>query len=164
MVAAAANLHSLLLQHAHARRRLARIEHAGLGALQALHVAVGHRGNATHALHDVQHQALGLQQRTNLARDNHGNVALLHARTILHQYLDLHIRVETPEHLLGNLDTGQDAVFLNQQMALAHSILRNTTQRGVVAVANVLGKREVNQPVNKFFDIHAVVWPVEINT
>jgi hypothetical protein len=49
-------------------------------------------------------------------------------------------------------------------MRLAHCILRNTTQRGVVAIANILGKREVNESVYKFFDIHVVVGSVEIYT
>ena len=77
VVTAAANLHGLLLQHAHARRRLAGVKHAGLRTLQALHIFVRHGGNTTHALHDVQHQTLRLQQRAHAAGDNHGYVALL---------------------------------------------------------------------------------------
>jgi hypothetical protein len=49
-------------------------------------------------------------------------------------------------------------------MALAHSIFWNTTQGGVVAVTDILRKREVYQPVNQFLDIHFVIGPVEINT
>ena len=164
MVAATTNLHSLLLQHTQAWCGLTRVEYTGLGTLQALYVLVSHRGNTTHALHNVQHQTLCLQQRARLTRHNHSDVALLHTGTILHQHLDLHRRIETMEHLLGNLDACQDTIFLDEQMRLTHGILRNTTQRGVVTIANILGKRQVNQLVNQFFDIHVVVWPVEINT
>ena len=55
------------------------------------------------------------------------------------------------EHFLGNLYTCQDAVFLDQEVALAHSILRDTTQRGVVAIADILCKSEVYQSVVQFF-------------
>ena len=60
MVATATDLHGLLLEHTHARRRLAGIEHTGLRTLQSLHVLIGHGGDTAHALHDIQHQALRL--------------------------------------------------------------------------------------------------------
>ena len=49
-------------------------------------------------------------------------------------------------------------------MTLAHSILWNTTQSGVVAITDILRKREVYQSVNQFLNIHFVIGPVEINT
>ena len=148
MVAAAANLHGLLLEHAHARSGLAGVEHAGARSLQSLHVLIGHGGNAAHALHDVQHQALSLKQRAHLARDNHGDIALLHPTSVAHQHLHLHRWIEAAEHLLGYLHTSQYAVFLNEKMALTHCIFRNAAEGGVVAVANVLGKRQVDEPVD----------------
>ena len=105
VVAAAANLHGLLLQHTHTWRRLAGVKHTGTSALQPFDIPVGHRGDTAHTLHDIQHQALRLQQRTHTSRHNHSDVAFLHAATVAHQYLDLHLRVEAVEHLLGNLDT-----------------------------------------------------------
>ena len=164
VVASATNLNSLLLQHAHARSSFAGVEHAGLGALQMLYILVGHGGNTTHALHDVEHKTLGLQQGASLTGNNHGYVALLDTGTILHQHLDLHVGVETMEHLLGNLDASQDAVFLDEQMALAHGILRNTAQSGVVAVTNIFSERQVDESVYKLLNIHVVVGPVEIDT
>ena len=115
VVAASANLHGLLLEHAHAGGGLAGVEHAGLGALQPLDILVGHGGNAAHALHDVEHESLGLQQGAHATGDNHGDVALLDARAVLHEHLDLHVGVEAAEHFLGDLDAGQDAVFLDEQ-------------------------------------------------
>ena len=150
MVTAAANLHGLLLEHTHARRSLAGIEHSGTRSLQPFHILTGHGGDTAHALHDVQHQTLRLQQRTHLAGDNHSDVALLHLASITHQHLDLHLRVEAVEHFLSDFHAGQDTVFLNQEMALAHRILGDAAQGGMVAVANVLGKRQVNKSVDQF--------------
>ena len=105
MVTSSTNLDGLFLQHAHAWCRLTGVQDACLSTLQMLNILIGHGSDTTHALHDVQHQTFSLKQRTHLARDYHGNIALLHTRSILHQDLDLHVRVETTEHLFGNLDT-----------------------------------------------------------
>ena len=163
VVAASSNLHGLFLQHAHAGCGLASVQHAGLGALQPLHVAVGHGGYAAHALHDVEHETLRLQQRAHTARDDHGNVALMDMGAVLHEYLDLHVGIKAAKYLLGYLDACQYAVLLDEQVALAHGVLRNATQGGVVAVANVFGKRQVDEPVNELLDIHGVIGSVEID-
>ena len=55
-----ANLHSLLLQDAHAGRCLPRVKDMAARSLHAFHVTVGHRRYAAHALHDVQHEAFSL--------------------------------------------------------------------------------------------------------
>ena len=151
MVATTANLNGLLFQHTHARSGLTSVEHAGLGAFQMLYVTVGHSGDATHALHDVQHQALRLQQRAHLACDDHGNVALLHTTAVAHEHFHLHLRVETVKHLLGNLHTCQDTILLDEQVRLAHRVLWDTTQGGMVTVTYIFCKRQINQSVNKFF-------------
>ena len=150
VVASASDLHGLLLEHAHAGRRLAGVEHTCLRTLQPLYILVCHRGDTAHALHDVQHQALRLQQRAYLTCHYHGDVALLHTRTVAHQHLHLHGGVEAAEHLLGNLHTGEDAVFLDQQMRLAHRVLRDATERGMVTVTDILGKRQIDKSVNQF--------------
>ena len=135
-----------------------------MGALQTLHILIGHRGDAAHTLHDIQHQTLRLKQRAHLTSDDHGDVALLHTTPITHQYLHLHGGVETVEHLLGHFHASQNTVLLDEQVRLTHRILRDAAQCGMVAVADILCKRQINQSVNQFFDIHVVVWPVEINT
>ena len=85
------------------------------------------------------------------ARVKKGDVALLHTRTILHQHLHLHGGIETVEYLLGYLHTSQNTVFLDEQMTLTHRVVRNTAQGGMIAIADILGKRQVNQSVNQFF-------------
>ena len=56
------------------------------------------------------------------------------------------------EHLLGNLDTSQDAVLLNQKVRLTHRILGDATECGMVTVTDIFSKRQVNKPVNEFFN------------
>ena len=68
--------------------------------------------------------------------------------TVLNEYLDLHLGVKAVEDLLGNLDAGKDALFLDEEFALAVSIGRDATERGVVAIAYIFGKRQINQSVN----------------
>jgi hypothetical protein len=82
---------------------------------------------------------------------------------VLHEYLDLHVGIKAAKYLLGYLDACQDAVLLDEQVALAHGVLRNAAQGGVVAVANVFGKRQVDEPVNELLDIHGVIGSVEID-
>ena len=151
VVTATADLHGLLLEHTHAWGGLAGIEHTGAGALEALHVSVSHGGDAAHTLHDIEHEALCLQQGAHASADNHGDIALLHAAAVAHQHFHLHLRVETAEHLLGHFHASQDAILLDEQMATAHGILWDAAERGMVAVADILGKRQVNQSVDKFF-------------
>ena len=60
------------------------------------------------------------------------------AGAILHENLDLHGGVEAVEHLFGNLYTSQNAIFLDEQVRLAHCILRNTTDRSMSLSTNSL--------------------------
>ena len=145
MVHAAANLHSLLFEHTHARSGLASVEDVGLGTFEALHILGSHGGDAAHALHDVEHEALSLEQRASLALHDHGDVALLHVGTVLDEHLHLHGRVEAGEHLLRNLYTCQHAIFLDEQVALTHGVLWDTTQGCVVAITDILSKCQVYQ-------------------
>ena len=148
MIASTTDLHCLFLEHTHAGSGLTGIENTGLGAFQMLNITVSHRGDTTHTLHDVKHQALCLQQRTDLSRNHHCYIAFLHTTAITHQYLYLHGGVETTEHLLGNLHTCKNTIFLDEKMTLAHSILRDTTQRGVITIAYIFGKRQIDKSVN----------------
>ena len=145
-------LHSLFLQHTHSRGCLACVEHTGLGACiyQCLLVFVGHSGYAAHALHDVEHQALCLQQTLHLTAYYHRHIALLHLGAIVYQHLHLQCGVKATEHLLSHLYASQYAIFLHQQATLAHSVGRYATQRGVVAIAYILGKTQVYEFVGQF--------------
>ena len=66
---------------------------------------------------------------------------------VLDIYFHLHRGVEAAEHFLGYLHTGKDALFLDEEFALAVSIGRDATERGVVAVANVFSKGEVDETI-----------------
>jgi hypothetical protein len=51
------------------------------------------------------------------------------------------------EHLLGHFHTCQDAIFLDEQMAFAHGIFRDAAKRGMVTVAYIFSKRQVDESV-----------------
>ena len=152
MVHAAANLHGLLLQHAHAWSGLARIEYTRLCTSidECLLIFVRHRGYARHTLQDVQHQALRLQEALLPTLHAHHDVAGLYVRPVFDIYFHLQLRVETVEHLFGYLHAGKDAFFLYQQLALPHLVGRDAAQGGMVTVTNVLGKCKVYQAVVQF--------------
>lgn len=67
------------------------------------------------------------------------------------------VGVETMEDLFGGTLAGKDAFFLDHQFALAHGIRGDAAERGVVAVADVLSKGEVDEAVGKFFLFFFVV-------
>ena len=62
VVAAAADADGHLVQHAHARRGFARVDHLCFEPVQFLDVNGRLRRYAAHPLHDVQQDAFGLQQ------------------------------------------------------------------------------------------------------
>ena len=140
MVHSPTNLHGLLLQHAHARSGLAGVQHVSTRSFQTLHVTLGHSGDTAHALHNVKHETLGLQQGAHLARHNHGDITFLHVRTIFHQHFNPHGGVKTGEYTLGYFHACQDAFFLDEQLALAHGVFRNTAQSSMVSIADILGE------------------------
>jgi hypothetical protein len=55
------------------------------------------------------------------------------------------------EHLLGYLHTGKDTLFLDEQLALAHTVGWNATQCGVVTITNILAEGQVYQSFVQFF-------------
>ena len=147
MVHTTTNLHCLLLQHTETWSSLTGVEDVSLGTFKALYILSGHGSNTAHTLHDVEHETLSLKQRTGLALYDHSDVALLHVGTILQQNLYLHGRIEACEHLLSHFYTSQNAIFLDEQMALTHGVLWNATQGCVVAITDILSKCQVYQLV-----------------
>ena len=144
VVHAATDANSLLLDHTHTRSSLAGVEHMGLRAFQLLHILTGGGSDAAHALHDVEHQTLGLQQRLYLTLHYEGDVALLYLCAILDEDRHLQLGIEGLEDTACHLYTGQYAIFLDDQLALTHLRGGNATERGVIAIANVLGESQLN--------------------
>ena len=149
MVHTPTDLHSLLLDHAQTRRGLTGIQHPCLRTLQCLHILASLGSDTTHALHHVQHQTLGLQQRLNLALDHKGDVALLHFGSILDECGHLQFRIECMENAFCHGHTCQHAIFLHDQLALAHLRSGDATERCMVAVANVFREGQPNQLSNQ---------------
>ena len=150
MINASADFHSLFLKHAKSRCCLTSVQHTCMSTFQTLNIFICNSSNATHTLHDVQHQTFCLKKRAHFARHNHGNVSHLHRSTVFNEHFNFQIRVKTAEHPLCNFHSGKNTILLYQQMRLTHGILWNTTQRGMITIANILGKSKINQTVFKF--------------
>ena len=149
MVLPAAELHGHLVQHAHAGRGLARVEHPGVEPFELLDVNGRLRRYAAHALHDVQEDPLGLQQRAQASRNVEGHVAGLHAVAVPEYLLEAHLRVEAVEDQLCDLDAGDHALLLAQQAHASVFVRGDAAERRVVAVADVLLDAEFDQFIHK---------------
>ena len=68
MVEAAAAGHGVFVEHAQSGHGFARVENAGLGAGNLVHVLAGGGGDAAHALQHVQDHPLAGEQRARLCR------------------------------------------------------------------------------------------------
>ena len=112
---------------------------------------MGHCGDAAHALENVEHEALGLQKALLLTLDGHDDVTGLHMGSVFDIDFHLHCGVEATEHFLGYLHTSEDALFLDEELALSVGISRDAAERGVVAIANVFGKGEIDESIIEFF-------------
>ena len=162
VVLAAADLHGHLVQHAHAGRGLARVEHARTEPFEVLHVEGRLRGHAAHALHDVEQDAFGLEQRAQAPRDVERHVARPHAVAVGEDAFEPHLRIEAVQHDLGDLDAGDDALLFAEQAHAAVFVLGDAAERGVVAVADVLLDAEFDQFVYErsvfgFHDTYVVI-------
>jgi hypothetical protein len=51
----------------------------------------------------------------------------------------------------GNFHSCQDTFFLNQEPGFPESCFGNAAECGMIAVANILGKSQINEFVRQFF-------------
>ncbi len=63
----------------------------------------------------------------------------------------LHGGVKPMKYLLGHFHSGNDTFLLDEQFAFSSLCLGDAAQGGVVSVADVLGKCQVDEPVVEFF-------------
>ena len=66
-------------------------------------------------------------------------------------YLHFHGGIEAVKHLFGYFHSGDDAFLLDEQFAFTHLGIGYAAQGGVVSVADVFGKCQVDKPVVQFF-------------
>ena len=155
VVYTATDAHSLFLHDAHTRSSLAGIEHASVCTFELTYILACHCSDTAHALHDVEHETFSLQQRPYATCYIHGNVALLYLGTILNEYLNLQILVETCKDTLCHLNAGKHAIFLDEKHILSHCIGRDSRKGCMVAITNILGKGQIDKFVDKFvFYVH----------
>ena len=154
MVLASAHLHRHLLQHAHSWCGLASVKDLGMEVGNTVGIDCGLCGNATHSLHNIEQNALGTQQRLQVALDIEGHIAHLHAVAIVQYLLELNLRVQSLGNHLCNFYARNDTLLLAQKAHTPTLLGWDTTQRGVVAISNILLDCEFNQLI----DIGFVVW------
>ena len=64
-------------------------------------------------------------------------------------------RIKAFEYATGNVDTCQYTFFLDQKMLASHCVGADSTESGVVAVAYIFGKRQIDQIIDKLlFGFH----------
>ena len=138
-----------LVHHPHAGRRLARVEHFGLQPFELPDIDGRLRGHAAHALHDVEQDAFGLQQRHEPSLDIEGHVARSDAGPVVEQFLEPHLGIEPPQHDLGDLDTGQNALLFDEQLHTPPLVGGNARERRMVAVADIFADSQFDQIVHE---------------
>ena len=145
MVHAASQHHCLFLQITESGSGLACVQHMASRVGDEALVAMRGGGNTRHTLHDIEHRPLDLQQTQFLAIDFEGNISGLDQCTVLKVLLYSAFRVEIGDDFLRHLNTCEYAGVLDNQLLATLLRGRNTTERGVVAVANILLKPNSNQ-------------------
>ena len=149
VVFASAQLDGDLIQHTHPRRRFARIEHFGLQPLELFHINGRLCRHAAHTLHDVEQDPFSLQQRDQSSLDVKGNISGFDPGPVLQELLEFHLRIQAPQHPPGDFNAGQNTVLFHQQFHPSALVMRNTGQRRMVAVADILPDRQLNQFIDE---------------
>ena len=151
VVLAAAQFDGHLVQYAHAGRRLAGVEHAGVQPFEPGDVNRCLRRHAAHALHDVEQDPFGLQQRLQPSGHVEGHVAGPHARAVGDARVEFDGGIEPFEDEPGDLDAGDDALLLAQQTHASPFVGGDAAERSVVAVAQILADGQFDQGVDVGF-------------
>ena len=153
VVHTAAKQHRLFLQITQSRCRLTCVEHVATGVLNQALILMRRGRDTRHTLHDVEHRALDLQQTQLLAIDLKGHIARLHMSAILEELLYLTFRIEIVDDFFRYLHASKHTGVLDDELLTTHLRRRNTTERGVVTVADILFKPNSNK-LTKFLFIH----------
>ena len=70
---------------------------------------------------------------------------------ILYINFHLHGGVKAAEHFFCNFYSCKDSLLLDEELALAVGISRDTTKCGMVAIAYIFSESEVDKAVVEFF-------------
>ena len=137
VVAAAADLDRGLLEDAHARRGLARVDEHGLGSLERRGHAVRVGSDAAHALQVVERHALTRKQHARIAPHLTHMVAGVHLLAIGNVEQHRALRIQQLKGTGKHIQAGDDAVGLGDKLH------RGGTRRGAHARRAHVLKRNV---------------------
>ena len=145
VVGAAAQTHGVLLEDAHAGSGFPGVQQGGVGALQQVGHGPGVGGDAAEALQVVQGGALTGEQHPDVALHCGHVLAGNHMVAVLHVEDHFGLGVQQGEDPLKDLQTGDDAVLLADQIHLAGLCLRHDGVGGDVLAVDILfqGKADV---------------------
>ena len=143
VVGPSSDFHCLLFEHTHAGSGLTGVEHPGLESLELILIAACHGGYSAHALHYIEHGALGDEKGTDGPFGSEGHITLLHFRPIADHHLHLYRGIDFMEHFFSDIDSGENAVFLDDEAGTAHGVGRDCRKGGMVAVAEIFGESEI---------------------
>ena len=140
-----------LFEHPHPGGGLPRVEHFGFQPPEPVGIDGGLGGHAAHPLHEVENHALGLQQGDQVPFDIKGDLAGFDPVAVVQYPLERHGRIEPPEDAFGHLDAGQHAGLFDEEFHPPAPVGGDGAERGVVAVADVFGNGQLDQPVDVGF-------------
>ena len=109
---------------------------------------------AGHTLHDIEHRTFDLQQAEFFTVYLKSDVTGLDVITVMQELLKAAFGIKIINDLFGYFDTGEHTGILDDQLLATHLGRRNTTERSVVTVADVLFKPDSNK-FTKFLFVHS---------
>ena len=154
MVHTSAKHDCFFLQVTQTRRGLTGIKYVAAGVLNEGLVFMRGGRHTRHALHDIEHRALDLQQAEFLTIYLEGYIARFDMIAIMQELLKAALGIKIVNDLFGYFHTGEYTGVLDDQLLTTHLGRRNTTERSVVTITDVLFKPDSNK-LTKFLFVHS---------
>ena len=147
MVGTAAHAHSLLLEDAHVRARLARVHELGARTRERTCHATRERGDTAHALQVVERHPFAGEQHAGVAGNVGEHLAGGHLVAVFHQTLDARGGIEQLEGALEDVEPRNDARRLGDELNRRRSRLGADRDGRNVLVGDILAQRRPDQVV-----------------
>ena len=154
MVHATAQRYCFFFQITESRRGLTSIQYMASGVFNQGLILMCGCSHAGHSLHNIKHRALNLQETQLLAIDFECDISRLHMVTIVEKLLKLTLRIKVIDNLFRHLDSCKHTRIFDYELLATHLGRRNTTERSMIAVTDILFKPDSDK-LTKFFFVHS---------
>ena len=141
VVNSTADDHRPLLEEPQAGGRLACVQHPSASSVQGVHRLPGRRGDPAHALHEVEGKPLGCQDLRRRSFHPRHHDPGRHAVPVFCQLVESHVRRPVGEDGLGDVQTGQHPLGLDEESSRLPGIGRHAGFRGDISRADILRPR-----------------------